>query len=177
MSRCISSDTNIWNDFREVGRLDLPFRLDHRFHIAKMVFQNEMVVPGYFDERILEYGLCLVSFSDVEMQCAESIRLAHPKLSIADGLAYAIAKHRGWTLLTGDGLLRKVALDQGVDVRGTLWIIDELQERNAADGPELLQVCEAMLRMVHARILRLPIHELQERAVRFRKEIASPADS
>ena len=44
------------------------------------------------------------------------------KLSIYDRIALAIAKHRGITLLTGDGALRKAARAEGVHVLGTIGI-------------------------------------------------------
>ena len=49
-------------------------------------------------------------------------------------------------LLTGDGLLRKVAKEIGVRVHGVLWIIDELKAAEACDDALLidaLQVWEA----------------------------------
>lgn len=71
MSLYISSDTNIWSDFRAIDRLDLPFRLSHRFHIAKIVFESEMIEPECFDERILTCGLHLVSVNGNELEQAQ----------------------------------------------------------------------------------------------------------
>ena len=56
----------------------------------------------------------------------QAIHNQHPKLSVYDTFALAIAKFRGIVLLTGDGRLRKTAAEEGVTVRGTLWIFDEL---------------------------------------------------
>lgn len=161
MSLYISSDTNIWNDFREVGRLDLPFGLDHQFHIAKIVFDKEMAKSGYFDEQILLYGLHLISASSLEMQVAQEIAQQDPRLSFPDSLALSIAQNRKWVLLTGDRLLRKKAQEIGVEVHGTLWILDELEVQKVVEKTDLLKVYENLLRKVRERVLRLPVSELQ----------------
>lgn len=57
-----------------------------------------------------------------EFNLAEEYGTRYLKLSIYDRIALAIAKHRGITLLTGDGALRKAARAEGVHVLGTIGI-------------------------------------------------------
>lgn len=70
--------------------------------------------------------------------------------------------------MTGDAQLRKVAVEMGIEVHSTIWIIDELNEQQVAEPHELLQVCKDLFGKVHERVLRLPTSELQVRINRFR---------
>lgn len=54
--------------------------------------------------------------------------MPHPKLSVPDSYAYALASGRQWTLLTGDAELRAVAQAEAIPFFGTLWICDRLFE-------------------------------------------------
>lgn len=47
------------------------------------------------------------------------------KVSVPDGSVWFLAKKQGAILLTGDGILRKAARTD-VEVRGVLWVLDEL---------------------------------------------------
>ncbi|MCZ7620159.1 MAG: hypothetical protein M5U32_18315 [Myxococcota bacterium] len=52
----------------------------------------------------------------------------HPQLN--DCFALALAEDiDDCVLLTGDGALRRVAEENGVEVRGVLWIIDQLEAK------------------------------------------------
>jgi hypothetical protein len=47
-------------------------------------------------------GLLVEGLPGDEVTIAQAVRSAHPKLSLPDAFAYALASVRGWTLLTGD---------------------------------------------------------------------------
>ena len=47
-------------------------------------------------------------------------------VSSNDVEALALAEQKQVPLLTGDGKLRQVSLEEGIDVRGTLWIIEQM---------------------------------------------------
>jgi predicted nucleic acid-binding protein len=63
---------------------------------------------------------------------------AHNNSSLADVSCYQLAKQTGHALLTGDGRLRKQAQADGLQVRGALWLLDQMvmhqiiQPKNAA---------------------------------------------
>lgn len=122
----ISSDTNIWVDFQIVGALELPFKLSHKFYLSEETLNDELLTPPGIDKRLLNYGLITLELTDVEFFYAYDIKEKHPQLSNYDALALAIAKKRGFILLTGDKRLRNAATEEGVEVRGTLWVFDEL---------------------------------------------------
>jgi hypothetical protein len=58
---------------------------------------------------------------------AQQVMRQVPKISVHDGFALALAEHHpGCILLSGDGELRKLALEHDMEVHGVLWIIDEI---------------------------------------------------
>ena len=84
------------------------------------------------------------------------------KLSIYDRIALAIAKHRGITLLTGDGALRKAARAEGVHVLGTIGILDRLVGFGLIEEAEYVE-CLKSLQAHNGREVRLPKAELEQR--------------
>jgi len=117
----ISSDTNIWIDFQTVGALELPFKLSHKFYLSEETLKDELLTPPGIDESLINYGLNTLELTEEEFYFAYSIVEKHLQLSKYDALALAIAKKRGFILLTGDMRLRKAAAEEGVEVRGTIY--------------------------------------------------------
>lgn len=57
-----------------------------------------------------------------------AVKRQHSRLSANDCMCLITSQvHENAILLTGDGLLRKVATAASVRVHGVLWVIDELQ--------------------------------------------------
>lgn len=123
----ISSDTNVWVDFAQIHRLALPFRLDLTYCMSTDTVEDELLEPPNIREQLLSLGLVSIEINEAEFEIAVQLGKVYKKLSFYDLLALAIAKHRGFILLSGDGALRRAASKEGVEVRGTLWILDQLK--------------------------------------------------
>lgn len=123
----ISSDTNVWVDFAQIHRLALPFRLDLIYCMSTDTVEDELLEPPNIREQLLSLGLVSIEINEAEFGIAVQLGKVYKKLSFYDLLALAIAKHRGFILLSGDGALRRAASKEGVEVRGTLWILDQLK--------------------------------------------------
>jgi predicted nucleic acid-binding protein len=102
-------------------------------------------------------------------QVLEAVRLAAvhqatTNVSIADVFALALAKTTSAVLLTGDSHLRSVAEQEGVEVHGTLWVLDQLVEEQklitAEEGAFALSRMKAAAR-------RLPKSEVDARQLRW----------
>ena len=81
-----------------------------------------------------------------------------PQLSTHDGFAFALAEaNPGCILLTGDKQLRILAVEEGIDVHGFLWVVDELYrcEISAANA-----LCSALRFLADDPAVRLPRREL-----------------
>lgn len=159
----ISSDTNVWIDFYEIGHLELPFRLDYQFYISHDTFREEFLKSEEMKDDLLKYGLLLADVTDEEFAEATVYQSRYPVLSLYDGFALAIAKVRGWILLTGDKPLRKAAAKEGVECHGTIWVYDQLRNQNKMTEAEYNLIIESLIKAVKNGQCRLPINELQNR--------------
>ena len=75
---------------------------------------------------LIRYGARGRHLTSLELSQCELMHVHYPALSVADAEALVIARADEAVLLTGDGQLRKAALDAGVDVRGVLGELKRL---------------------------------------------------
>lgn len=112
----ISSDTNVWVDFVTINRLALPFKLPYIYLMDEEAITNELLYPAGLGDTLTKLGLKAVELTEEEFFLAEEFNAKYKKPSIYDCIALAIAKCRGITLLSGDGPLRKAAIQEGAHV-------------------------------------------------------------
>lgn len=165
----ISSDTNIWIDFLAIQRLEMPFRLDYTFLMSSEVLARELRSPANLPEQLVQAGLQQTEISEAEYWLVFELRIKYHRLSEADAVALAIAKNRSITLLSGDGALRKAAQAEGVPIKGTIWVFDELLDSALISEEEYLQAM-IDLKAQQDKGRRLPIKELDARIQRFKKD-------
>lgn len=72
--------------------------------------------------------------------------------------------------MTGDGALRRAAIKEGVEVMGSIKILDLLLEGNLIDTTEYLYCLEEFERQ-NGNEIRLPQSALQERIDKYRKYV------
>ena len=149
----ISSDSNIWFDFNAPDRLGHPFRLGYALYISRAAFDEELLEPMSLRTALLEHGLQLALFYQQK----------HSRLSVHDSFALAIAKYRGWILLTGDKPLTKAAKEEGVECHGTIWVYDQLVAAGKITPEEKRIAMDGLIELVLAGKRRLPLDELRKR--------------
>ena len=162
MLEFVSSDTNVWIDFHAIGALDLPFRLPCTYVMWSEAIGDEVRSPGGLREKLLAAGLVAVEMTDDEFWLADGYGDSHAGLSVYDAAALAIAKSRGIALMTGDRRLRRAAQAEGVEVTGTIGVLDRLLAEDLADEEEY-RTCIAALLDVNGGIVRPPEDELRKR--------------
>ena len=160
--RYISSDTNVWIDFATIDRLSLPFRLPYTYLMDDEAISNELLEPAGLGECLVKLGLQPTELTEEEYFLADELNTKYSRPSLYDCIALAIAKCRGLTLLSGDGPLRKAAMQEGVKVIGTIGLLDELYSQELVDTTEYIFCLEELLRNNGGKV-RLPGHELQRR--------------
>ena len=158
----ISSDTNVWLDFKIINHIDYPFRLSYQYIMNEDAIEDELLSPNNLASELKTLGLIPVELTTEEFFYADSLSSKYPKLSKYDRIALSIAKLRKITLLTGDGALRKAAIKEEVEVIGTIRLIDLLYEENKINKYEYLECLTELLRH-NGNIIRLPQNELQSR--------------
>lgn len=167
MSPIVVNDTNIFIDLISVDLLDAFFNLPIDVHTTDFVF-NELTEPSQHrkvEAFILQNKLKLKRHSAIEVvEIAEFQSNCDNNVSIADCSVWLYAQKNNYTLLTGDGKLRKSASKSGVDVCGILKIFDLLVEDfkiiPRRDGAEKL----AKLYKINNR---LPSREIEDRLARW----------
>jgi predicted nucleic acid-binding protein len=134
--RCVV-DTNIIIDFHRGDLLEAFFALPLTFLVPDVIVA-EMVTPD--GQQLLAWGLESVSLTGEQVAAVVALAAVHRVPSINDLFALVLARTRTATLLTGDRALRQLAESEGLEVHGTLWLLDELVRltiitaTQAADG-------------------------------------------
>lgn len=123
MQRVYISDTNIWIDFGRAGLLDALFTLPFTFVSTDFVV-DELNHPAPVG--LLARGLVVEALAEEAVAHLFGLMAEHGNSSLADVSCYLVAKAKGVPLLTGDGRLRKQAANDGVQVHGALWLLDQL---------------------------------------------------
>ena len=164
----VSSDANVWIDFRVIFRLNLPFRLPYTYIMYTESIDSELLTPADFRYNLIAAGLVGVDITTVEFELAESWGKAYPKLSVQDRIALAIAKERKIVLLSGDKPLREVAAQEGVTVFGTIGVLDKLYEGKYIPKEEYAYCLSELLKH-NGREVRLPASELRKRLDSLKK--------
>lgn len=158
----ISSDTNVWLDFVEIERLNLPFLLPYVYLMNDETVEDELLSPPGLSDELLRLGLQKTELTEEEFYLAETLASKYAKPSVYDCIALAIAKVRGLILLTGDGPLRKAAVAEGVTVMGTIGILDQLHNGKHIEDEEYVECIQRLLDKNGGKV-RLPKHELEIR--------------
>lgn len=141
-AKVLVSDTNIWIDLHWGGLLEAVFSLPYEFVTTDFVWQELRHPPGS-DLSALGLTVLPLSGEDVASLYALMGQLNNP--SLADISCYYLASERGWLLLTGDGALRKAGMAADMEVRGTLWLMDQLYEYDQMGGEVLADALKKIL--------------------------------
>lgn len=107
----------------------------------------------------MSLGLGVEVLASTEMLTLFDLRHTLGNSSLADVSCYFLAKKRGWTLLTGDGALRRSGHRSQLEVRGVLWLLDQFHEAALVSPDVLVKALNAML----ANGARLPKEESLQR--------------
>lgn len=156
-------DANILIDLHIGGLLREFFRLPFRL-VAPDVIIAELYDPN--GEMLTEHGLQSEMLSGAQVQEVASLVARHRRVSTNDLFALVLARTLKAMLITGDRRLRQIAVQQGVVVHGTLWVLDEMVRLKVVAPPQAAQALEQML----ARGSRLPQAECQRRLRQWRPQ-------
>lgn len=155
----VISDSNCLIDLRKSALLDAFLRIPYELLIPNTLFEDELLsFTAAQKKALIRGGLKVVDLPGESVLLARQIARDMPHLSVHDGFAYALARrHPGCILLTGDGRLRAFASEQGLEVHGVLWVIDEIDRHAICTVEKLLQ---ALRLLANDATVRLPQREL-----------------
>ena len=140
-------DTSVWINLHNGSLLLQALSLIDNgwgFYVTQLV-ARELKNPSV---KILEQqGVKRYSLSNKEIRESETLRKQKPALSSADASVIVAAKALGVSILTDERLLREKAKELGMDVHGTLWLLEQMVENRLVDNDVL---CEALDKMSDA---------------------------
>jgi len=158
--KILVSDTNIWIDLHRSNLLTRVFELPYQFVTTDFVWRELHKPPG---QQLTDLGLAVEALSSDKIPTLLELTQSLKNSSLADVSCYFLAREKSWTLLTNDGALRKSGHKAKLDVRGVLWILDELELHQILSRSELAVALTAMLKAG----ARLPGTECQQRLNRW----------
>jgi len=157
----IISDANILIDFECAELTPRIFRLDLEVAVPDLLYHDEL---SQHHGDLPALGLQLYDMSPELIGQAYQFRIRHPKPSIYDLFALVLALARDCPLLTGDKDLRQLAALEGVEVFGTLWLMEKLFGARLISVDEMESAYETMLEAQR----RLPVREIRLQIQRLR---------
>ena len=162
--KIVVSDTNILIDLIELDMLDFFFNLPLEITTTDLVLY-ELNAPK--QDKILEAAqlnkIKILSASASQLQKINVIYHNKKGISLTDSEVFYFAKEEKAILLTGDGNLRKFAHQEGLDVKGIIWIFDLFEENKILDMKILSDRIEKLLELNQ----RLPVDECNKRIKRW----------
>jgi predicted nucleic acid-binding protein len=137
--RIVVSDTSCMIDLRKAALLQAILRLPYTFVMPDTLFADEWLCLTAEEKRTLcALGLEVRTLPGPLVERARQTQSRYTRLTVNDCFALALAEDIGdCVLLTGDGLLRRIAEGNGLEVRGVLWVTDELETHAIASPADL----------------------------------------
>jgi predicted nucleic acid-binding protein len=156
------SDTSVLIDIQRASLMVRIFDLPYEFIVPDLLFEAELL--DWMGPELIRLGLGVAELEPHETERATLLKRQKAMLSTPDVFAFCLAAERGWTLLTGDGALRKEADRQNLPIHGVLWLFDELERHKVCDAGTLSVGLNALRQ--HPRC-RLPTREVNIRLTRY----------
>ncbi|ABK43875.1 conserved hypothetical protein [Magnetococcus marinus MC-1] len=145
MVRILVSDSSVLIEFSKRGLLEEMFRLPFDFVVPDLLFEEELIDLGqYSRDDLLQFGLGIEALDPIGVTTALSYQSRRSRLSLVDCFALALASGKKYTLLTGDKPMRTFAETEGIEVHGTLWLMDHLLAEGVVPAEDILVALEAM---------------------------------
>lgn len=127
----VVNDTNIFIDLHSIGLLEQFFELPITVHTVDFIIteltdsEQHKAISKYIENGKLN----VQSLDATEMlEVIELQNKAGGNVSIPDCAVWNYAKKNNYTLLTGDGQLRKKAIESNVTVKGVIYVFDYMVE-------------------------------------------------
>ena len=166
--RIIVSDTSCMIDLRKAELLEAVLRLPYTFVMPDTLFEDEWLSLTIAEKkRLQKLGLEVRTLPGPLVSRAARYFNRHRRLKLNDCFALVLAEEtEDSILLTGDGFLRRITEDRGLEARGILWATDELEAHKIV-SPRRLH--EALRLFYEDTLVFLPKDEILQRLKRLGK--------
>lgn len=124
--KIVVSNSSVLMDLAKVRLIEAAIALPFEFVIPDVMIAGELLDLGSYTAA----DLVRLGFKEGRLdgsatrQASDYFRQYRRHLSLNDCFAWRLAEMHQGILMTGDGNLRKLAAEAGVEVHGTLWAIE-----------------------------------------------------
>jgi predicted nucleic acid-binding protein len=155
-------DSSVILDFYEVKSLSSLMGFPHRLiTLDLMVYDLETPDPSEINRAGIVSIETSVNIMNSMSECAEK-----HKVSIYDASLLLYAKETGSILLSGDKALRFAAKMEGVSIKGTLWVLEELVKKEILQSNQAVFILERMFLLGR----RLPPDEASSKILKWEND-------
>ncbi|WP_345988740.1 PIN domain-containing protein [Sulfurimonas sp. HSL1-2] len=158
------SDTNIIIDLDVCGLIEKMFDLSYAFAVPDVLYIEELEEQH---GELPAYGLLIKSLESEKVDYAVALQAKHIETSPNDLFALALAKQEECPLLTGDMALRTVAAEEEIEIKGTLWIVEQM----VVQGIIGIDRAEGAFEDMKMKQRRLPWKEVERMLERLRDKL------
>lgn len=160
--RLVVTDANIIIDLDAGGLLEVALHLpDIEYCVPDVLYVEELA--DYYG-RLPGLGLKVLPQPPEAVHYVEQLRPRFSGPSANDLFALALARNLGCALLSGDGALREAARVEGVEVHGTIWLLEQLLVAQVVTVDQVANAYDAMKRDGS----RLPWDNARDQVLRWR---------
>ena len=140
MTCVVVNDASCLIDLRKGRLLHVLCQLPYRFVVPLPIRASELLDFTPQEWALLDgAGMETYDLPPDRMADVFTVKRENNRLSANDCFCLVTTQcHDDAVLLTGDGLLRRVATDAGVRVHGVLWIVEELKAAAVCDDALLV---------------------------------------
>jgi len=128
-------------DIEVAGITDVMFRLPYEYITPESLFEQEL---RQYHGALTGKGLKLEALEPEMINRVQQLGQQYKGVSSYDLEAMTLAEYKDEPLHTGDKKLRQVCLEQNIDVRGTLWLVEQMLLNNVITVTEAKNAYDLM---------------------------------
>lgn len=159
--KILINDANILIDLAKLKLLELFSKLNFELHTTDFVYEElneeqKSPVSNLYNNGTLK----IIETQEVlEFQKINTLLEKSKGLSFEDCSVWYYSRKLSGTLLTGDGKLRKQVSKEGIEVRGIIYVFDELVSQNLLEFSSAVEKIKQLSQLND----RLPKKEIEKR--------------
>lgn len=163
--KLLINDANILIDIVKLDVIEAFLSLNFELYTTDFVFAE---LEDHQKKNLVSERLKVIT-TESEADFSEIIILlnTHNGLSFEDCSVWYYAKKLNGTLVTGDGALRKKVIQSGIEVRGIIYIIEQIKLQNQLPIRECIEILHHLKKLN----IRLPHNEIDKRIQNWENEI------
>ena len=139
------NDANILIDIVQLGLVDAFLLLNFELYTTDFVFSELEITQ---QQALQSEKLIIVSPTETDLYAIANMTNLHNGLSFEDCSVWYFAEKMNGVLITGDGRLRTKAKASGIDVKGIIYIIEEIKCQNILTT----QICIEKMKDLHHKL-------------------------